>query len=92
LPVALIEIKRFQRSFNQLLPRRAFGRLIREIAGEMINDTRWTLGSVMALQEAAEMYIVGLFEDANLCAFHGNRVTIMPKDMQLARRIRGETA
>ena len=43
-----------------------------------------------ALQEAAESYLVGLFEDTNLCAIHAKRVTIMPKDIQLARRIRGE--
>ena len=45
---------------------------------------------ILALQEAAEMYLIGLFEDINLCALHANRVTIMPKDIQLARRIRGE--
>ena len=43
-----------------------------------------------ALQEAAEAYLVGLFEDTNLCAIHAKRVTIMPKDIQLARKIRGE--
>jgi histone H3 len=47
---------------------------------------------VMALQEASEAYLVGLFEDTNLCAIHAKRVTIMPKDIQLARRIRGERA
>ncbi len=45
----------------------------------------------MALQEAAEAHLVGLFEDCNLCAVHAKRVTIMPKDLQLARRIRGYT-
>ena len=44
------------------------------------------------VQEAAEAYLVGLFEDTNLCAIHAKRVTIMPKDIQLARRIRGERA
>ena len=51
-----------------------------------------TLSSLMANQEAAEAYLVGLFEDTNLCAIHAKRVTIMPKDIQLARRIRGERA
>ena len=46
----------------------------------------------MAIQEATEAYMVGLFEDTNLCAIHAKRVTIMPKDIQLARRIRGERA
>ncbi|KAJ8349766.1 hypothetical protein SKAU_G00248960 [Synaphobranchus kaupii] len=50
------------------------------------------LSAVMALQEASEAYLVGLFEDTNLCAIHAKRVTIMPKDIQLARRIRGERA
>lgn len=44
---------------------------------------------MLALQEAAESHLVGLFEDANLCTIHAKRVTIMPKDLQLARRIRG---
>ncbi len=48
--------------------------------------------AILALQEAAEAYLVGLFEDSNLCAIHAKRVTIMPKDIQLARRIRGERA
>ncbi len=47
-------------------------------------------GAVDNLQDAAESYLIGLFEDSNLCALHGKRVTIMPKDIQLTRRIRGE--
>ena len=50
---------------------------------------RWQAEALLALQEAAEGYLVGLFEDANLCAIHAKRVTVMPKDVQLARRIRG---
>jgi histone H3 len=46
--------------------------------------------AILAIQEAAEAYLVELFEDTNLCAIHAKRVTIMPKDIQLARRIRGE--
>jgi histone H3 len=53
-------------------------------------DLRLQTGALMALQEAAEAYMVGLFEDTNLCAIHAGRVTIMPKDIILARRIRGE--
>ena len=51
---------------------------------------RMQSGALLALQEASEAYLVGLFEDTNMCAIHGKRVTIQPKDMQLARRIRGE--
>ncbi|KAL0561895.1 hypothetical protein IC582_002340 [Cucumis melo] len=55
-------------------------------------STELLIRAVAALQEAAEAYLVGLFEDTNLCAIHAKRVTIMPKDIQLARRIRGERA
>ena len=63
---------------------------MREIAQEYKSDLRFQSQAVLALQEATEAYLVGLFEDTNLCAIHAKRVTIMPKDMQLARRIRGE--
>merc|ERR1712110_409183 len=62
---------------------------LREIANDFKTDLRFQSSAVLALQEAAEAYMVGLFEDTNLCAIHAKRVTIMPKDMQLARRIRG---
>ena len=67
-------------------------RLVREIAQDFKTDLRFQSSAVLALQEAAEAYLVGLFEDTNLCAIHAKRVTIMPKDVQLARRIRGERA
>ena len=67
-----------------------FQRLVREIAQDFKTDLRFQGSAVLALQEAAEAYLVGLFEDTNLCAIHAKRVTIMPKDIQLARRIRGE--
>uniref|UniRef100_M1CDA1 Histone H3.2 n=1 Tax=Solanum tuberosum TaxID=4113 RepID=M1CDA1_SOLTU len=59
---------------------------------DALQDLRFQSSAVAALQEAAEAYLVGLFEDTNLCAIHAKRVTIMPKDIQLARRIRGERA
>ncbi|XP_053352209.1 histone H2A-like isoform X2 [Clarias gariepinus] len=64
----------------------------KEIAQDFKTDLRFQSSAVMALQEASEAYLVGLFEDTNLCAIHAKRVTIMPKDIQLARRIRGERA
>ena len=67
-----------------------FQRLVREIAQDFKSDLRFQSTAVLALQEASEAYLIGLFEDANLCAIHSKRVTIMPKDIQLARRIRGE--
>lgn len=57
---------------------------------EYNSDIRFQSSAVMAMQEAAEAYLVGLFEDANLCAIHAKRVTVFPKDMELARRIRGD--
>ena len=84
--VALREIRKFQKSTDLLIRKLPFQRLVREIAGEL----RFQTQAILALQEAAEAYLVGLFEDTNLCAIHARRVTIMPKDMQLARRIRGE--
>lgn len=88
--VALREIRRYQKSTNFLIRMRPFQRLVREIAQDMKTDLRFQSTAILALQEASEAYLVGLFEDTNLCAMHGNRVTIMPKDIQLARRIRGE--
>merc|ERR1739838_263577 len=88
--VALREIRKFQKSTELLIRKLPFQRLVRDIAGNFKNDLRFQSSAVLALQEASEAYMVGLFEDTNLCASHAKRVTIMPKDMQLARRIRGE--
>ena len=88
--VALREIRQYQKSTELLIRRTPFQRLVREIAQDFKSDLKFQSTAVLALQEAAEAYLVGLFEDTNLCAIHAKRVTIMPKDMQLARRIRGE--
>ena len=90
--VALREIRRYQKSTELLIRKLPFQRLVREIAQDFKTDLRFQGSAVMALQEASEAYLVGLFEDTNLCAIHAKRVTIMPKDIQLARRIRGERA
>ena len=88
--VALREIRRYQKSTDLLIRKLPFQRLVREVAQEFKSDLRFQSSAVLALQEASESYLVGLFEDTNLCAIHAKRVTIMPKDIQLARRIRGE--
>ena len=88
--VALREIRRYQKTTELLIRKMPFQRLVREIAQDFKTDLRFQSSSVMALQEASEAYLVGLFEDSNLCAIHAKRVTIMPKDMQLAKRIRGD--
>ncbi|XP_047450731.1 histone H3-like centromeric protein CSE4 [Mugil cephalus] len=90
--VALREIRRYQKSTELLIRKLPFQRLVREIAQDFKTDLRFQSAAIGALQEASEAYLVGLFEDTNLCAIHAKRVTIMPKDIQLARRIRGERA
>jgi len=88
--VALREIRQYQKGTDLLIRKLPFQRLVREIAQDIKSDLRFQSTAILALQEASEAYLVGLFEDTNLCAIHAKRVTIMPKDMQLARRIRGE--
>ena len=88
--VALREIRRYQKSTDLLIHKLPFQRLVREIAHNLKPNLRFQSAAIMALQEASETYLVSLFEDTNLCAIHANRVTIMPKDIQLARRISGK--
>lgn len=89
---ALREIRKFQKSTDLLIPKLPFQRLVREIALNFKSELRFQSTAVLALHEASEAYLVSLFEDTNLCAIHAKRVTIMPKDVRLARRIRGELA
>jgi histone H3 len=87
-PLKEIREQQFKTDFSfQKLP---FERLVREIAQDYKTDLMFTPDSLLAIQTAAEDYIIGLFEDANLEAIHSKRVTIMPKDIQIARRARGE--
>ena len=86
--VALREIRKFQKSTNLLIRKLPFQRLVREVAQDFKPDIRFQSAAILALQDAAEAYLVSLFEDTNLCAIHGKRVTIMPKDMKLARTVR----
>ena len=88
--VTLREIKRYQKTTDMLLPRAPFQRLVRGITMDMDHSLRFQSVALQALQEASEAYIVGLFEDTNLCAIHAKRVTVQKKDMDLARRIRGD--
>jgi len=93
---ALKEIRKYQKSHNLLIPSLPFSRLVREVAQSTavttagIQDLRFQSGALLALQEAAEAYLVTLFEDTVLCSIHAKRVTIMARDMMLARRIRGD--
>ncbi|KAG0286785.1 centromeric DNA-binding histone H3-like protein cse4 [Linnemannia gamsii] len=95
--LALREIRRYQKSTDLLILKAPFARVVREISADFVSQVslsdsvvlRWQSAALMALQEATEAFLVHLFEDANLCAIHAKRVTIMQRDIQLARRIRG---
>jgi len=88
--VALREIKKYQKATDLLLAKAPFQRFVRAICDGIDGQLRFQAQALLALQEAAESYLTGLFEDANLCAIHASRVTVMKKDVELARRIRGE--
>jgi histone H3 len=96
--VALRKIRRYQKSTDLLIRKTPFQRLVREVLQDVKTHTfadkiqRFQAASVLALQESVEAFSIGLFEDANLCAIHARRVTIMPKDVQLSLRIRGESS
>lgn len=85
--VALREIRRYQKTTELLIRKLPFQRLTREIAQEFKTDLRFTADSILALQEATEAFVIHLFENTNLSAIHAKRVTIMPKDLALARRL-----
>ncbi|CAO1631416.1 unnamed protein product [Sympodiomycopsis kandeliae] len=97
---ALREIRQYQKSTDLLIAKLPFARVVREVAEEFVTNIyqpsddqiglRWQSSAILALQEATEAYLVHLFEDANLCAIHARRVTLMQRDIQLARRIRGQ--
>ena len=89
---ALKDIRHFQGSTALLIRKLPFQRLVREIAQDFKTDLRFQSAAILCLQEATEAYIVRLFDNANLCTIHARRVTIMPKDILLARQIRGERA
>jgi histone H3 len=89
--VALREIRKYQKSTETLIGKAPFQRLVREICCDVVRtDLRFQSTALLALQEAAESYLVSVTEDANLCAIHSKRVTLFPRDLQLARRLRGE--
>ena len=90
---ALREIRRFQKTTDLLIRKAPFQRVVREITQNLFpnKDLRFQSLAVLALQEASEAYMIGMFDDTNLCALHAKRVTLMPRDMLLARCLRGET-
>jgi len=87
---ALREIRKYQKGTSLVIRRAPFQRLVREIAKDVMPDCKFSPNTLMALQECTEMYICGLFEDSQLCCVHAKRVTLFKKDMELAKRIRGD--
>ena len=88
---SLLEIRHYQRHVELLIPLLAFSRLVREVASEVSRaPLRFQSAAIKALQEGSEAYIVGLLEDSQLCTIHAKCRTVMPKDMQLARRLRSD--
>ena len=88
--LALNEIRHYQKKVHLLIRKLPFQRLVREITQHFSPDLRFRSATITALQTASEAYLIHLFEDTNLCAIHVKRVTIMPKDIQLVRCIRGK--
>ncbi len=88
--VALRDIRRYQKSTELLLRKLPVQRLVREVAQGEKDGIRFQTSAVLAKQEATESYMVNLFADTCLCAIHGNRVTIQPRDLRLARRLRAD--
>jgi histone H3 len=88
--VALREVRRLQKGTELLVAKAPFSRLVREIAEGHKSGLRFQASAVAAIQEATEAFVVSLLSDANLTALHANRVTAMPRDLQLVRRLRGE--
>ena len=88
--VALREIRRYQRSTELLIPKAPFQRLVKEILLDVSTTDvhRIQAGALNALHEAAEQFMVQTFDDANLCAIHASRSTVMKKDLLLAKRIK----
>lgn len=86
---AIMEIRKYQRSTQLLIRKAPFCRLVKEVTQVFHHTLRWRVDAIEALQVAAEDFLVKLMEDANCCALHAKRVTIFPRDIHLARRIRG---
>ena len=88
--VALREVRKYQKGTELLIRKAPFQRLVRELAATQKDGLRFQGTAVLAIQEATESYMTGLLSDTNLCAVHARRVTIMSRDLKLARRLRGE--
>ncbi|KAJ1355243.1 centromeric DNA-binding histone H3-like protein cse4 [Parelaphostrongylus tenuis] len=95
---ALRKVRHLQRTTGLIILRLPFQRVVRDVAREVLRkrningEFTWQANALLALQEATEVYLACLFDDTNLAAIHARRITIMPRDMQLVRRLRGENS
>ena len=87
---AMHEVMHYQNTTELLIQKVSFQRVVRELCAQIQSNIRFESQALLALQEAAEAYLVGLFEDANLCTTHAKRITVQQRDIDLSRRIRGE--
>lgn len=83
------EVRFYQSNTELLIPKVSFQRLVRDVCGHISGAIRMEAQALLCLQEASEAFLCGLFEDASLFAQHGRRVTVMKRDLQLSRKIRG---
>merc|ERR1711935_401165 len=88
---ALREIRFYQKNTQLLIRKAPFARFVRDVASDFIPGTKFSSVALETIQDMVERYVVAMYEDSNLCAIHAKRVTIYRKDMQLARRLRGDT-
>lgn len=86
---ALSEIKKLQKTTDLQLRKLPFQRVVHEATQDFLPDARFS--ALGALQEDAESHLVGMFEDSYLCVLHAIRVKVFPADIQLARRLRGDS-
>ena len=89
--VALREIRKYQKTTELLIRKRPFQRLVREIVNSLYPEgtLRFQSTALLALQEAAETYLVRMFSQVNDLAIHGNRVTIQSRDVHIWGRMKG---
>ena len=87
---AMQEVMHYQKTTELLIQKVSFQPVVRELCAQIQSHIRFESQALLALQDAAESYLVGLFEDANLCTAHAKRITVQTRDIDLSRRIRGE--
>jgi histone H3 len=85
-----VPIKKYQKKTDLVIRKLPFQRLVRDFAVDFMPESRFQPSALSALQECTEAFLVGLMEDTQLCTLHAKRITCMKRDMQLAKRIRGD--